>query len=203
MSARLTRDPTGVGNRNSAKGFTLVELLVVVGIIALLIAILLPSLQEARKSAIAIKCKAALREIGNATLMYASENKQYLPPAKLNGNGSVGYNVYGIEYLSPSGEHDGPTFFSTVNPPYWQSFLSKYVTKSKQGTSAQTASEADLAHRSIFWGCPAWDGYLTGAIGDMNRLQTGLGWNGWPSYEVNYPALNIDYPAAKDIFVPT
>ena len=69
--------------------FTLVELLVVIGIIALLISILLPSLNAARRQAMAVKCLSNLRTLGQAMVMYTSENRQTYPQPATNGKITV------------------------------------------------------------------------------------------------------------------
>jgi prepilin-type N-terminal cleavage/methylation domain-containing protein len=65
--------------RQTRKGFTLIELLVVVAIIAVLVAILLPSLGQARRMAKAMSCSSAIRQLGTYHFMYCQENNDEMP----------------------------------------------------------------------------------------------------------------------------
>lgn len=80
--------------RTRARGFTLIELLVVIAIIALLIAVLLPSLSRARQQAKATVCLSNMRGIILAVYNYANDNRDHLPGVGLAHGGS-GADVQG------------------------------------------------------------------------------------------------------------
>jgi prepilin-type N-terminal cleavage/methylation domain-containing protein/prepilin-type processing-associated H-X9-DG protein len=104
------------------KGFTLVELLAVIGIVVLLIAILLPALQRARATAQLVSCQSNLRQIGMAMQSYAIEQRGYLcpPRAPAYAGSGAGNDLYWYTALwEPLGLERGLTSLQRAARAPW------------------------------------------------------------------------------------
>jgi prepilin-type N-terminal cleavage/methylation domain-containing protein len=159
----------------SHKGFTLVELLVVIGIIALLISILLPSLQKARVQAKRLQCMNNERQLLFALMMYTNDNNGTFP-CDADQNGTKGYidndsspwNPYAVE-LNPWWAEDSSgnplSITGYVGRPTVPGFLGKYfnmASLSPANVNAYAASPS-VVH------CPDdQDQALVSVAGDQN-----------------------------------
>ena len=77
--------------------FTIIELLVVIGIIAVLLALLMPALSQSRRSAKSLQCKSNLRQLGQMLQMYQNENAGWLFPVSVNRvTGEIIADGYGM-----------------------------------------------------------------------------------------------------------
>lgn len=160
----------GIGRKRESSlartGFTLVELLVVIGVIAVLIGILLPTLGRARRQARATQCMANLRSIGQAFVIYSATNRGFIIPS---------YNMTGYSGLDCV--LDG-----------WPAILDrdKYIT-GKTGIGESNAflctETADLPALEVM-------------VGGETGLEPGrpMGWMEWPNQKIVDGNKGVTYP---------
>jgi prepilin-type N-terminal cleavage/methylation domain-containing protein/prepilin-type processing-associated H-X9-DG protein len=129
-------------HRRRYRAFTLVELLVVIGIIALLISILLPALSRAREAANTIKCASNLRTIGQGMAQYVSDNKNTYPSAYI-------YEGMMIQGQAPGGIQS--PLAADKGYIHWSALLFK-----RKDTSPNDAIFRSLSGWDVFT-CPSMD----------------------------------------------
>jgi prepilin-type N-terminal cleavage/methylation domain-containing protein/prepilin-type processing-associated H-X9-DG protein len=156
------------------RAFTLVELLVVIGIIALLISILLPALNKARAQANTVKCASNLRTIGQGIAQYVAAFRGALPPS----------NYYKGELRIVSGVQYPDT--PTNGFVHWSSFL--YGNKAKLGTDEPFLNETGWDA----FKCPSLD---RGGLAPANTYQ---GNN--DSFANEAPGNVIDWQAPRNAY---
>jgi prepilin-type processing-associated H-X9-DG protein len=179
--------------KRGAAAFTLVELLVVIGIIALLIAILTPALSRAMGASREVKCLANLRAIGQAAVLHAHDHKGYFPVAGALWGPATS--------ATPSGLFDSArvkySYYSDGNsqrPNSLAGALAQYAGQAVR-TDTVTNLQTDLSDGTIrrMFLCPSDNEGLMGST-ISSTLSSDGGWHGPMSrysYAFNEAALNI------------
>jgi prepilin-type processing-associated H-X9-DG protein/prepilin-type N-terminal cleavage/methylation domain-containing protein len=145
--------------RQKNKAFTLVELLVVIGIIALLVSILLPALQKARSAAETVHCASNMKQLAQGVIMYATDEHGFYP-------------------------NNDAVFANPNNPAAYISF--PWWTKEVMGRYVQNTSRLPVYTNTRVLFCPSVQFATTSAPTGYWGSEFGIGYNATSSVNKNY-----------------
>jgi prepilin-type N-terminal cleavage/methylation domain-containing protein len=149
--------------------FTLVELLVVIGIISVLIAILLPALSKAREQAKALQCSSNLRQLGIGVQLYRHDNQDFYPTRDLYHNGANPRSV--LIWTGRTGTATSATRNATTDLRAINRYLVRNLTPTSDFLAAKCPSD-DQAYSS--WGSSYSSNHFTGdgiLIYNLNQVE--------------------------------
>jgi prepilin-type N-terminal cleavage/methylation domain-containing protein/prepilin-type processing-associated H-X9-DG protein len=126
--AKIPRDDNGGIAHPRRAAFSLIELIVVIGVIAILMAFLLPALRVARESARTVQCASQLRQIGFAIQQYANANQGRTP-------------AWAVRHEWPDDSQFGEFYMGEWTGPGWPILIERYLGQNPGGA---------------IWNCPSW-----------------------------------------------
>ena len=129
------------------RSFTLIELLVVIAIIAILAAMLLPALQQARSKALQINCLSNLKQLALAYRMYAEDNDGRTPQDWINTGGGFGNTMYTWRGLIGQYAGDNKTFVCPERPD-WGYDNNNHAGKPEAGEGGNEGGYGDV---TVHW----------------------------------------------------
>ncbi len=148
------------------------ELLVVMTIIALLVAMLLPTIRMVRESALSVRCLAHLRQFALASDAYASDNRGSLAPcsdAQLASDGSGAW--WGGQC-------------------YWPTLLTPYLGSNPDYNGSTPSYNGSITSKNLAWGCPGWRGRNYSGT-NYATTSSGYGYNKYPGLPTTNKASSL------------
>ena len=190
--------------RNKPRAFSMVELLVVIGIITLLISILVPALNRAKQSSENAKCLSNLRQLGVAAQMHSNDYHSRIPPAGVlipaSDEGKKPFDGFKNPFRELQWYRNGDANDGDPRPVPWLAAYAKYLAiPMRTDTLDHLTEDLSIPDRMKVFTCPSQRKIQSGSTfgGSLSSMGGGSisGPNGFTSYGFNEQIMGIDASA--------